>query len=381
MQRYPSNEKNNTLCKYSKPCPENKFPPLSGNYSVGFQGKTIISKRKDIFHNKKQREIFLSIFYPAKKEKKQKKRLTLDSLFPTSEEIGGFRTYYFPLIEKLSSIDNPEKSSVFTSTLYNYLKELYKTLELNTIPMASPLNQVFPVVFFTPGTSATTHQYAGLLEQIASHGIIIIGVDHPHWEGDRVIYHYDKRKISIYTKDDLNQDEHKDANVLKSRVFDIKEAIDNLNNLKNDLDLLIDHSKISIIGHSYGGHTAFLSTRYIKGLHKYINLDGSFSVGDEENDMITYNLSDEHTIYLCATENFTGSIASCDEEIESLGDTIKKFKHFEIRYMHQMYHSDFSNIAVFKDYSPIFYNDIRSSKAEDLYNRIIKIIVPYLKSD
>src|SRR6476646_138342 len=41
----------------------------------------------------------------------------------------------------------------------------------------------WPVVLFSPGFGAERELYAGLIEDLASHGYIVVAIDHPHDAG------------------------------------------------------------------------------------------------------------------------------------------------------------------------------------------------------
>src|SRR5207237_3346343 len=59
---------------------------------------------------------------------------------------------------------------------------LLENVKLDASVDAAPLtrNGGWPVILFSPGFGVEREVYAGLVEDLASHGYVVVAIDHPH---------------------------------------------------------------------------------------------------------------------------------------------------------------------------------------------------------
>src|SRR5205823_14014893 len=59
---------------------------------------------------------------------------------------------------------------------------LLESVKLNATADAAPLRRRgrWPVVVFSPGFGVERELYAGLVEDLANHGYVVVAIDHPH---------------------------------------------------------------------------------------------------------------------------------------------------------------------------------------------------------
>lgn len=133
-----------------------------------------------------------------------------------------------------------------------------------------------PVILFSPGLGGSRLIYANLLEQVASHGFVVVSLDHPH----------DASAVEFPNGQIVPMANNVSSNIplaLDTRVADVTFALDRLYNdtrailpsafpshAHNRLQL----DRVAVIGHSLGGATAAQAMlndeRFVGG----INFDG-----------------------------------------------------------------------------------------------------------
>jgi predicted dienelactone hydrolase len=104
----------------------------------------------------------------------------------------------------------------------------------NAVPRPGP----FPLIIFSHGSTGFRHQSVYFTEQLASHGFVVMGVDH---EGNTLL-NQAPDMLSIGYAD-------RPADVLRLIAY-----ADSLS--KTEFNGVIDMQQIGITGHSFGGHTA-----------------------------------------------------------------------------------------------------------------------------
>ena len=79
--------------------------------------------------------------------------------------------------------DNPGTRQYYRSdtpaTLKNAHLRLVKVHSYSGVPVGSARPR-YPVLIFSPSWTGTCDQYTALLEELASHGFLVVGLDHPY---------------------------------------------------------------------------------------------------------------------------------------------------------------------------------------------------------
>jgi dienelactone hydrolase len=135
----------------------------------------------------------------------------------------------------------------------------------------------YPVVIFTPGIKGRRNHNTVQAEELASHGFLVVGIDHPY--SSEVVIFPDGRKvqsaINHFSPTDLTPNQVE----LSIRVADVHFVLDQLESLNgNDSENIftnrIDLTRIGILGHSFGGAVASEVCLTEPRAKAGINLDG-----------------------------------------------------------------------------------------------------------
>ena len=170
------------------------------------------------------------------------------------------------------------------ATFKNQHIRLVKLHSCSGVPIAKA-NTRFPVLIFSPSWTGNCNQYTFLAEELASHGFIVIGIDHPYGS-DPTIFP-DGRTIPTALTQwlDYSSDEALQAslqvveNQLKLRATDIRFTLDELQRLDREdpnglLTDRIDTLRVGVYGHSFGGAVAAEVCQTDSRIKAAINFDG-----------------------------------------------------------------------------------------------------------
>lgn len=150
---------------------------------------------------------------------------------------------------------------------YSFPKQLFshvKTIPTHVVKDAaiSTAEKKYPVVLFSPGNSSTRFQSMTTVEELVSHGFIVVGIDHPYTAA-KVVFP-DGREIvwKEWLQTDSAAEMYKfNSGMVGIRAADASFVLDTLTQWNaNDPDerltgkLDLDH--VGIFGHSLGGATA-----------------------------------------------------------------------------------------------------------------------------
>ena len=237
------------------------FPTLSGQYDVGLMRLEVVDEtRQEIFADDEQgvehRKLMVTAYYPAVPDKKM----------PPQP--------YGPQAEIRAVTGVPPL--------------LARPFKRNAIVGASVRSGSYPVIVFSPGLDGTTLFYSSFLEQVASHGYILLAVDHPYTAsavqmdthiryaskaGNHDIFHSDE-DIRTATRIRVTDVWAKDHSAALDALIGAQE-FDSLN-ANSALD------NVGVMGHSFGGqaaaYTMLLDQRFKYGL----NFDGSYMTEQEQ---------------------------------------------------------------------------------------------------
>ena len=230
-----------------------QLPLPSGLYKVGVSTHFL----KDIsrsYNEEKGRPLLVRIYYPAVKEQKEYPAYLSDTMHLYKEKI--LRTY------SVSSED------------LEYLDEIRDW----AMPDAAinKDNSSFPVLFFSPGFFMAAQLYSSLIEEMASHGYVVVAINHTDacWP---VMFPDGSSPIILPELENIF------SNVERScmETFDmtqniwIKDVEFVLLWLRNQpLTKHLDLSAMGIFGHSFGGSTAIEAARQNEAFRAVVNLDG-----------------------------------------------------------------------------------------------------------
>ena len=146
-------------------------------------------------------------------------------------------------------------------------------------------NGPYPLVIFSHGLGGNRTQNTVIMEELASHGYVVIAIEHAY---DANVSIFNNEDIADY-RSGINyerKDEAEDLTPedfwairlpqLQTRAADVSFLIDVLseNKFSEDILQIIDLDYIGILGHSFGGATSIYSAYSDNRINACINLDG-----------------------------------------------------------------------------------------------------------
>ncbi|MBH5317500.1 hypothetical protein I6N90_06680 [Paenibacillus sp. GSMTC-2017] len=144
----------------------------------------------------------------------------------------------------------------------------------------SSQSEKYPVLLFSPGYGASNYMYASILENLASHGYIIIAMQHPYFTMLPALFP-DNRvavgEIEPATESVLDTMDKQIAIWTQDALY-ILNQLEQWNNHETG-DLLsgkMDLSKIGMFGHSFGGAASAQVMNEDNRILAGVNIDGTF---------------------------------------------------------------------------------------------------------
>jgi dienelactone hydrolase len=129
----------------------------------------------------------------------------------------------------------------------------------------------YPVLLFTPGLGWLASDYSVLLEDLASHGYVVVGLASPGFAD--VVRFDDGREVlrTLGIGEKIGTDQaivHADAAFVLRRLRELAADHDNL------LHGRVDLTRIGVLGHSLGGTTALMLAARDTTVRAAVNIDG-----------------------------------------------------------------------------------------------------------
>jgi len=260
-----------------------KIPEPTGEYNVGTQYIHLKTSREESVTEKPndKRELMIKAWYPAILQKEQ-----------TEKYLNNGDRYSFAVKYGLPK------------TTFNYLDYV----NTHTYSKAKVAKGKFPVLIFSHGSYSKASGYYALLEEIASHGYIILNINHTYestgtlFPNGEIKYYntaYDQKynnqemaemvwnSTQEYFKAKNWEEEHiavestiKDyiaAEITERWSKDMSSVIDELTNWNSSTFLSnhIDLTKVGILGHSQGGAAAGQALTEDTRIKAAVNIDGA----------------------------------------------------------------------------------------------------------
>ncbi|MBB4967227.1 alpha/beta hydrolase family protein [Saccharothrix violaceirubra] len=260
-----------TVPAHAAPAAPARFamPALSGRYPVGTTDLHLVDRdRVDPWNAARQRELMVTVSYPA-----------AGSDGPRADWMGtGVAQVADAVLSSEYFLDVPIGSVDWDGTT--------RQARTNVRVAAGE----FPVVLFSHGWGGARELNAGVVDDLASHGYVVVSLSHTYeslavgFPGGRVEYgvaneaELDHRKTAI------------DTRVADSRfVLDQLALIDRGRNpdaerdpLPRGLDDALDLSRTGMFGHSYGGYTAGEAMYADRRIDAGIDVDGAMAYSTPE---------------------------------------------------------------------------------------------------
>ncbi|BAZ26223.1 hypothetical protein NIES4073_71290 [Kalymmatonema gypsitolerans NIES-4073] len=164
-----------------------------------------------------------------------------------------------------------------------FVQSVTQTIQTNAVPKVAIANasKRYPVVIFSPGFGSTPKFYTTQLEQLASHGYVVVAIN-PTYEvpvlfpDGRVIT---QSTVFNFSKAEQAKIQRTFNQAVEIRAKDVSFVLNELNrlNIKDAQGLFsgrLDLNRVGIFGHSLGGDTAIEAVWRDRRLKAGINMDG-----------------------------------------------------------------------------------------------------------
>ena len=229
-----------------------KIPAPSGSYPVGRTGMSWMDPSRPETHTKDlsdTREVVATIWFPA-------------------QEGTGSRAGY---IESADGLVASGEISRPAAAALRFVRD--PALSGARI---SAKRATYPVVIFSPGNATNAGFYASIVEELASRGYIVVGIDHPYQVAAVKLA---GGQVAVYDRTD---ERGAAAGKIRERVADIRVALDRLAGMKaagESVGPHLDLERVGIMGHSNGGIAAVEACKADARLRACMNIDGQLAGG------------------------------------------------------------------------------------------------------
>ncbi len=177
----------------------------------------------------------------------------------------------------------PYRSRAETSLVKEHLA-LARTHAAAGVPLAGARPR-YPVVILTPSWTGRRSQNTVQAEELASHGFVVVGIDHPYatewtvFPDGRTVPTKLGEFLDCSTDETFAAGERVAAEQLRIRTADVRFVLDELERIdRSDPDGRftgrIDASRVGVFGHSFGGAVAAEACRDDSRVKAGANLDG-----------------------------------------------------------------------------------------------------------
>jgi Platelet-activating factor acetylhydrolase, isoform II len=206
-------------------------------------------------------------------------RIIANVWYPTAEKSGINSPYLHQLGQKFAD-------PIATNLVYKLIFSLLR--RVSTIPVftnATPL-QTFdglPIVVFSPGFGGINYFGTFYALEFASHGFIVIGVNHPKSNVGTMCIDGSQIKFENFNTSIFNEPDKLEkyiGNIARTQAMNISIIVDEIIQLNSTLGSLfyqiIDSSRIFAAGHSAGGSASFAACGRDRRISRGIDLDGAY---------------------------------------------------------------------------------------------------------
>ncbi|RXT07031.1 hypothetical protein [Ammoniphilus sp. CFH 90114] len=229
------------------------MPSPTGPFGIGARDVFFKDEaRPEIYtadpHDK--RELVATIWYPIDKEH--------------SYQVEKYPTEFGQVVKSLMGIP---------TLIFSHLT----LIDTHTIRNAEISNQYpeYPILFFSHADKATRFQNLAQIEQLVSHGYVVVGMNHTYNAGLSRLEHGKEVPATV----GLSFTDHAaNAELVEVRARDIQFVLDELERLKEEKPAFfgkLNVAQVGVFGHSLGGSTAVKLLSIDERFKAGVNLDGA----------------------------------------------------------------------------------------------------------
>ncbi|MBI3139377.1 MAG: alpha/beta fold hydrolase [Sphingobacteriales bacterium] len=200
-----------------------------------------------------------------------KRNVVVQAWYPTEENAKGSSSAY---LDGLGSL--PEKVGILPRWILDHYDQINTYGVLNA-PISKAQAQ-WPVILFLTGNGASRAFYTSLVAGLASHGYVVLAIDHPY---EAMLTQLADGKIVTTIEDHRNDGPDLTKFMegrLETRIADIQFVLDQLDHPdgpNGNFFLALDKNRIVIAGHSLGGASAAAAMAFDSRIKAAANIDGT----------------------------------------------------------------------------------------------------------
>lgn len=282
------------------------FEKPTGSYKIGTVSYAWKDEGREELHTPEpgdKRELMIQIWYPASEDAKGKKAPYVSH--PDIFAEGYSAALHMPKL-------------LFTSIGYA------KTHAIEAVEL-SDQEPAYPVLIFSHSLNGTKNQNTFEIEQLVSHGYIVVGIDHTYrstisvFPDGRVVPFVPQESNTIDYLDKINEEWVEDAKFVLDQVEKLAKS-DPDHRFTDRMDL----ERIGMFGHSFGGATTTQMLMTDSRIKAAINMDG----GLYGKLRIPVDGLKKPFLMMSADGTLAGTTYMSDEEIASQGTTRKELDKF-----------------------------------------------------
>jgi dienelactone hydrolase len=229
------------MCAHPDDVPPTRLPQPSGKYDLGTQILRLEREDRDSLGIIKPRKINIQLYYPTN----IRRNLPYMNYFYDSTLLGIMQNDSYLNLEDV----------ILKSWAYE------KTHSMINAEIAKG---VFPVVLFSHGFGMSRINYTAFAEDLASHGYIVVTIDHP---GSGLTVYEKGEHIGLIPNP--NGPDGKVVEFCEDASYIISELLQHIEIVKH-----IDKEKIGMMGHSLGGAAALNVELFDPRFKAAVNFDG-----------------------------------------------------------------------------------------------------------
>ena len=303
----------------------NPFPEPSGHWKVGTSDL--------IWHLPSYSGIIAKIWYPSSTEQES----------------------HSPYIDYLD-----RTLSIITKGLSPFFKLILNRFYLGRIQTPSSINATlalsqndFPIILLSPGFGGVNFLNTFYALEFASHGFIVIGINHPGWSSGTLLVDGSQVILNQFDFNDVDRADALFAKITKQKANNLSAVLDEVFNLNTTVDSWlyqkIDITKIFAAGHSSGGAASFLACGTDPRIAKSVNLDGFLYMeeiniaGMEKEFLLILSNRDKYAPQSSKSQNSFDVVMAKDKtRIDRFVDHANVHKHL----LHSANHLNFTDLPL-----------------------------------
>ncbi|MEK4512005.1 Platelet-activating factor acetylhydrolase plasma/intracellular isoform II [Paenibacillus anaericanus] len=307
-----------------------------------------------------KRELMVQIWYPTENRNNNKR----EALFPKDKEM--FKKYIQTYSNSLNLPD-------FVFDYWKYSRtNSYENVEI--LPSTSP----YPLVLLSHGMGTSKVLHASQAENLASHGFIVVTIDHTYSTFATI---FPNGSVTGYkTKNTTLDDRKRVGNIWTQDVEFVINQFEKLNSgaIESQFKGKIDLNNVGVMGHSFGGATAFNATYLDHRIKAGINMDGSlFEVENRDviNKPFMFIRSGSFKDWLV---DFKNDKNSDNEIIKQLSDELHIFKNVinqggSAIYVEGTQHFNFTDLQFYSELIKLtgITGDINGKRGSSIVNQYV----------